>query len=211
MLNMDFAQTVFIDTNQEEWIGSPMTGVFRKPLAREEAERGHATSIVQYQPKSVFRPHPHPLGEEILVLNGVFSDESGDFKAGSYFRNPPGTSHAPHSDEGCLLLVKLHQFHPSDLNQVTLDTSSIWYQQESSILPLYQYGEERVYLVRMTGENTLTTFALSQAVEIFVISGLANYGEYKLPAGAWFREPSFSPEEWRVDDECFIWLKTGHF
>ncbi|WP_394183844.1 cupin domain-containing protein [Marinomonas posidonica] len=211
MLNMDFAQTVVIDTNQEEWIGSPMTGVFRKPLAREEAERGHATSIVQYQPKSVFRPHPHPLGEEILVLSGVFSDESGDFKAGSYFRNPPGTSHAPHSDEGCLLFVKLHQFHPSDLNQVSLDASSIWYQQDSSILPLYQYGEERVYLIRMSGENTLTTLALSKAVEVFVISGQASYGEYSLSTGIWFREPSFSPIDWRVDGECFIWLKTGHF
>ncbi|WP_245931972.1 cupin domain-containing protein [Marinomonas aquiplantarum] len=211
MLNMDFAQTVVIDTNQEEWIGSPMTGVFRKPLAREEAERGHATSIVQYQPKSVFRPHPHPLGEEILVLSGVFSDESGDFKAGSYFRNPPGTSHAPHSDEGCLLFVKLHQFHPSDLNQVSLDASSIWYQQDSSILPLYQYGEERVYLIRMSGENTLATLALSKAVEVFVISGQASYGEHTLSTGVWFREPSFSPMDWRVDGECFIWLKTGHF
>ncbi|KZN12312.1 cupin domain-containing protein [Marinomonas sp. TW1] len=211
MLNMDFAQTVVIDTNQEEWIGSPMTGVFRKPLAREEAERGHATSIVQYQPKSVFRPHPHPLGEEILVLSGVFSDETGDFKAGSYFRNPPGTSHAPHSGEGCLLLVKLHQFHPSDLNRVSLDAANIWNQKDSSILPLYQYGEERVYLIRMLGENTLTTLALSKAVEVFVISGQANYGEHTLSAGVWFREPSFSPKDWRVDGECFIWLKTGHF
>ena len=72
MLNMNFAQTVFIETDKVDWVASPMSGVHRKPLAREEAERGHATSLVRYDAGSVFRPHPHPLGEEILVLKGVF-------------------------------------------------------------------------------------------------------------------------------------------
>ena len=47
MLNMDFSQRVVIDTNNQQWVPSPKAGVWRKPLAREEAERGHATSIVE--------------------------------------------------------------------------------------------------------------------------------------------------------------------
>jgi len=28
-------------------------------------------------------------------LEGVFSDETGDYPAGTYIMNPPGSSHAP--------------------------------------------------------------------------------------------------------------------
>jgi len=74
MLNMDFSQRVVINTAAQEWVPSPMAGVWRKPLAREDVESGHATSIVRYDPGSQFRAHDHPKGEEILVLEGVFSD-----------------------------------------------------------------------------------------------------------------------------------------
>ena len=50
MLNLDFGKKVVINTHAQDWIQSPLAGVWRKPLAREEAERGHATSIVRYDP-----------------------------------------------------------------------------------------------------------------------------------------------------------------
>jgi hypothetical protein len=40
MLNMNFDKTVVIKTHQQPWIASPHSGVWRKPLARENAERG---------------------------------------------------------------------------------------------------------------------------------------------------------------------------
>jgi anti-sigma factor ChrR (cupin superfamily) len=43
------------------------------------------------------------------VLEGTFSDEQGDYPAGSYVRNPVGSRHAPFSREGCTIFVKLHQ------------------------------------------------------------------------------------------------------
>ncbi|RBP82365.1 ChrR-like anti-ECFsigma factor [Marinomonas rhizomae] len=209
---MDFAQAVFINTNKLDWVASPMSGVFRKPLAREDAERGHATSLVKYESGSVFRPHPHPLGEEIFVLSGVFSDEKGDFKAGSYFRNPPGSSHAPHSHDGCFLFVKLHQFQSSDLNQVYIDTPTIWSSTLSEILPLYEFGMERVWFVRIqNGEDILRELDLPASVELFVISGQAEYGSLKISSGAWLREPRFELDHWTVPSSCFIWLKSGHF
>jgi len=212
MLNMDFAQTVFMDTDKIDWIASPMSGVYRKPLAREEAERGHATSLVRYEAGSVFRPHPHPLGEEILVLKGIFSDEKGDFKAGSYFRNPPGTSHAPHSLDGCLLLVKLHQFQVSDLNQIYINTPSIWSSSHSEVLSLYQFGMERVWLIRIqNGQDILSQLDLCASIELFIISGQAQYGDLLMSTGGWLREPAFSLDCWSVESNCFIWLKSGHF
>ncbi|NLQ19148.1 anti-sigma factor [Marinomonas sp. M1K-6] len=212
MLNMDFTQPLFIDTNKVNWVVSPMPGVYRKPLAREEAERGHATSLVRYDAGSVFRPHPHPLGEEILVLQGVFSDEQGDFSAGSYFRNPPGSSHAPYSVEGCLLLVKLHQFQNADLNQVYINSPQIWSSKASETFPLYQFGSERVWLVRIqNGENILAELDLSGSVELFMISGQAQYGDELISSGVWLRDADFSLAHWSVASNCFIWVKSGHF
>ena len=109
-LHMDFSQRVVINTEKQPWLKSPKQGVWRKPLAREEAEQGHATSIVKYDAGASFSEHNHPLGEEIFVLDGVFSDHTGDYPAGTYFRNPKGFIHAPYSTTGCVLLVKLHQF-----------------------------------------------------------------------------------------------------
>lgn len=70
MLNIDFTQSVSIDSRKQRWIASPKAGVWCKPLAREEAEQGHASSMVRYDPGASFSAHGHPKGEEILVLPG---------------------------------------------------------------------------------------------------------------------------------------------
>jgi anti-sigma factor ChrR (cupin superfamily) len=61
-------------------------------LERQGDEVAKATSIVRYQAGSKFPIHTHDLGEEILVLDGVFSDETGHYPAGSYMMNPPGSA-----------------------------------------------------------------------------------------------------------------------
>ena len=77
MLNMNFAARVVIQTDNAEWVSSPSPSVLRKPLAREGLEHGHATSLVTYKPGATFAEHSHPFGEEIYVLEGIFSDENG--------------------------------------------------------------------------------------------------------------------------------------
>jgi hypothetical protein len=67
MLNMDLTQRIVINTNDHDWQPSPMPGVSRKPLAREDAERGHATSVVRYDPGASFSEHPYPLGNKKRV------------------------------------------------------------------------------------------------------------------------------------------------
>ena len=95
--NMDFSKRVVIHGSEQEWISSPSANVERIPLERENKESGHTTSLVRYRAGASFPTHAHPKGEEVLVLEGVFSDENGDYPAGSYIRNPAGTSHAPFS------------------------------------------------------------------------------------------------------------------
>ncbi|MCF6264135.1 MAG: cupin domain-containing protein [Xanthomonadales bacterium] len=67
---------------------SPADGVSHVHLERSAEESGHVTSFVKFEPGSYFPAHSHPNGEEIFVLEGVFSDENGDYPAGTYIRNP---------------------------------------------------------------------------------------------------------------------------
>ena len=79
-LNADFTQSVVVHTTALEWQPSPSPRVWRKRLDLSgPAERGRVTSIVRYDANSKFHPHLHPDGEEILVLDGIFSDGQGDF------------------------------------------------------------------------------------------------------------------------------------
>jgi anti-sigma factor ChrR (cupin superfamily) len=213
MLNMQFDQRVMINTNDHPWQPSPVSGVWRKPLAREEAERGHATSIVRYDSGASFPRHGHPLGEEILVLEGIFSDEHGNFGAGTYFRNPPGSTHAPFSKYGCVLLVKLHQFLPDDLAHVCIDTRHArWLagQGNLKIMPLHEFEGEHAALVKWPAGEQSQPHRHLGGEEIFVLSGELKDEHGTYPRGAWLRSPHMSEHSPSVEQDTVIWVKTGH-
>lgn len=105
-LHADFDQRVVLNTVVLPWLASPMPGVERKLLDRRGGEVARATSIVRYSPGSRFQRHDHGGGEEILVLEGVFEDDHGRDPAGSWLRNPPGSTHRPLSESGCTIWVK---------------------------------------------------------------------------------------------------------
>ena len=103
LVNANFGERIVIDTLKRDWISSPVPGVKRNMLDRLGPEDARATSIVRYAAGLSFTPHEHTLGEEFLVLSGVFSDEHGDHPAGSYVCNSPESRHAAYSDQGCEL------------------------------------------------------------------------------------------------------------
>lgn len=213
MLNMNFNELVVVNTNQQDWEASPMDGVWRKPLAREATEHGHTTSVVRFEPDSYFSPHTHPMGEEILVLEGVFSDEHGDYPAGSYLRHPPGSTHKPFSKEGCVLFVKLDQFNADDTETIRIDTrSNDWLPGEGKleVMPLYENDFESVALMKYPANTKIDSHRHFGGEEIFVISGTLKdeWGAY--PAGIWMRSPHNSEHCPYVEDETIIWIKTGH-
>ncbi|WP_426416108.1 cupin domain-containing protein [Aestuariirhabdus sp. LZHN29] len=213
MLNMQFGQRVVIDTQGQPWQPSPMPGVCRIPLAREEAEQGHATSLVRYDAGARFSAHAHPLGEEILVLEGTFCDEHGEYGPGHYFRNPPGSSHTPYSPEGCILFVKLHQFQPDDLTSVRIDTlNTPWLPGQGGlqVMPLHSHEAEQVALVKWPAGERFLPHRHFGGEEIFVISGefCDEHGRYR--AGSWMRSPHQSQHHPFVEEETVIWVKTGH-
>jgi len=213
MLNMDFSKNVVLNTAKVPWVKSHIPGVERKPLARENAEHGHATSIVRYMPGANFSSHGHPKGEEIFVLEGIFSDETGDYSAGTYLRNPEGFSHAPFSKEGCVIFVKLHQFQQGDDQRVCIDTNKTPWQPGIGglqVMPLHQFGTESVALVKWPAGEHFQPHTHVGGEEIYVISGefIDEHGRY--PTGTWLRSPHLSQHDPYVEKETVIFVKVGH-
>lgn len=213
VLNMDFTQRVVMETARQDWIGSPSSKVWRKPLEREAAEHGHTTSIVRFEAGSSFPRHEHPLGEEILVLDGVFSDEHGDYGPGTYIRNPPGSGHSPFSREGCELFVKLDQFDPEDTRPVRIDTRSAdWLpgQGDLEVMPLHDFRGEHVALVKWPAGERFQAHTHFGGEEILVLSGEFKDEFSSYPSGCWLRSPHMSKHHPFVDKPTVIWVKVGH-
>jgi anti-sigma factor ChrR (cupin superfamily) len=213
-LHADLNQPVALDSAALPWLPSPMAGVERRMLDRCGAEVARATSIVRYAPGSRFERHSHGGGEEILVLEGTFSDEQGDYQAGSYLRNPAGTSHAPFSAEGCTILVKLQQMHPADQQCLVINTSQeAWLPglvRGLEVMPLHAFGSEHVALVRWAPGTVFQPHGHPSGEEILVLDGIFEDEHGTYPAGSWLRNPPGSVHSPSSAAGCTIWVKTGH-
>ncbi len=216
LINAEFEQRVVLPPpGPAEWSASPMTGVTRRMLDRVGDEVARATSLVRYAPASRFERHEHGGGEEILVLEGVFSDETGDHPAGTYLRNPPGTGHAPFSREGCTLFVKLWQFARGDTHAVRSDTRTAdWFPglvPGLSVMPLHEHEGIGTALVKWAPNTRFAPHTHPGGEEILVLEGLFQdeCGEY--PAGSWLRNPRWSRHTPFTGPEgALIYVKTGH-
>ena len=82
LLNADLTKYLAINTNEMDWEASPAVGVERKRLEVLSTETEMVTTIVRFAPNSYFPAHTHGGGEEYIVLDGTFSDESGDYTEG---------------------------------------------------------------------------------------------------------------------------------
>ena len=95
---------VVIDTSQAAFRPGLVPGLTVLPLHEYGSEH---VALVRWAPGTRFQAHTHWGGEEILVLEGTFSDEYGDYPAGSWLRSPHLSRHQPFSDAGCLIYVKV--------------------------------------------------------------------------------------------------------
>lgn len=215
-LNADMSRRVVVDTASMDWQPSPSPTVWRKRLHLDgPAETGRVTSIVRYDADSRFPEHAHPDGEEIFVLDGVFSDEHGDYPAGAYLLNPEGTTHAPFSRLGCTLFVKLRQYAGADRPQLRVDTTAgEWIARRGGTMaemPLYrQDGHDgRSCLLRFEPGAEASLHAHPWGEELLVLDGTLEdeFGAY--PAGTWIRSPVGSSHRPFSRAGCTLLLKTG--
>jgi anti-sigma factor ChrR (cupin superfamily) len=218
VINGDLSVRVAVDTTRMEWTPSPSRSVWRKRVHLVgPPESGQVTSLVRYEPGAMFPVHDHPAGEEIYVLDGIFSDEHGDWPAGTYLLNPEGFRHAPFSRDGCVLLVKLRQFPGRARRNVAVSAHSLDWQRgtkpgiETKLLYAQSGFSDSTRLERWAAHADLGRIAYPEGAEIFVLDGAFEDESGRFGAGAWLRLPVGASHAPKAEDGCLLYVKVGGF
>lgn len=215
-MNGNLSERVHMDTTRMPWSASPSGTVWRKRMHLVgRPESGQVTSIVRFDAASSFPAHDHPDGEEIFVLEGVFSDEYGDWPAGTFLLNPEGFRHTPYSAPGCVLFVKLRQFPGLNRRHVVVDSTTLPWE------PSEFHGVQRKLLYEQDGFSDVTRLEhwaadtvlepriYAGGVEIFVLQGEFEDDEGRYRAGSWLRLPAGDSHSPRALTTCTLYLESG--
>jgi anti-sigma factor ChrR (cupin superfamily) len=65
-----------------------------------------SAAVLAYDPGASVPRHRHPGLETIVVLDGVQSDENGDYGPGTLVINAVGSEHSVWSRTGCVVLIQ---------------------------------------------------------------------------------------------------------
>ena len=213
-INEDLSLPAVAQTSELAWQPSPIAGVARRMLDRDGGEVARATSIVRYDAGGQFPGHEHARGEEFLVLEGVFADEHGEYPAGSYVRNPPGSYHEPTSESGCVLFVKLRQFAPDDRARVRIDTRVrpfVMIEDGWAQIDLHRFGTEAVSLMRIRPDAPARDLVWPGGAELLVLDGELTDENGHYPTGTWLRLPGGARQtSLSAPEGARCYLKTGH-
>ncbi|MEX2454865.1 MAG: cupin domain-containing protein [Rhodospirillaceae bacterium] len=215
-LNADLSERAVVYAGEMDWQPSPSPTVWRKRFFLDgPTEAGRVTSIVRYDPGSAFPPHGHPDGEEILVLDGAFCDEHGEYPAGTYLLNPDGTSHAPAAPDGCTLFVKLRQYAGAGRMRVRMNTRVLQWQPRGAPgvwhKPLHRQGGQRDWtaLVKFEPGAETPPHTHPGGEETYVVDGSVEDDDGVYPAGTWFRCPAGSAHTLRSAGGAVVYLRFG--
>jgi anti-sigma factor ChrR (cupin superfamily) len=217
IINGELDARVAVDTAAMPWAPSPSGTVWRKRMHLVgPPEAGQVTSIVRYEPNSTFHTHAHPDGEEILVLDGVFSDEHGDWPVGTYLLNPEGFRHAPFSRAGCTLFVKLRQFPGRTREHVALRSDELpWEPVRDGVAVRRLYSQpgfaDTMRLERWAPGTPLGRVGYASGAELLVLEGSFADGEGQYSRGSWLRLPPGTAHSPVTGEGCTLYIKEGGF
>src|SRR6266545_3460446 len=138
-----------------------------------------------------------------------------DFGKVTYVRNPPGSTHAPFTKDGCIIFVKLRQMPASTKEALVVRTLDM------KGAPTSVAGVTRTTLFESeTGETVaVETYApgaqwLDRAThkgeEFLVLEGGLLYGDYVCEEGTWLRFPPGRALPIRSKTGCKVWVKRDH-
>lgn len=213
-INADFSKAAIVKPEDYHWLKSPGGEVERVMLDRIGNEKARATSLVRYAPQTIFPEHQHPHGEEILVLSGVFTENSTQhYPAGWYLRNPHNSKHTPSSEQGALIFVKLMQMHTSDTASIRIDTNNPknWqYYGQRFICPLFQCEYENTFLENLKPHQCFEERSLN-GMEILIVQGELMANKETYPTGSWIRLPPNASVNFQAGQSgATLYVKTGH-
>ena len=146
------------------------------------------------------------------MLSGTFSDEHGDQPAGTWVRNGVGSRHAPFTDEGCVILVKLWWMHPHETasSQVNTRAPDGWRALGAGEeRPLHRGTHEHTRLWRIPAGHAVAT-PYEGGLELFVIEGTVQIDGVATPRWGWERRPAAGTVRVEAVEDGLVYVKEGH-
>lgn len=194
---------VSIDTNSLIW-QKYNTGSFKKILSSNEIME---TAIIKIEENSTLNQNSKINSVEIFVLDGVYTNEFGEFEAGTYLKLPKEDESLVKSEKACTIFRKINYLYNDD--KIIINTnSSYWVQGYGNlqVMPLY----ENTALVKWPKSEVFIPHKHWGGEEILVLKGVFIDEHGKYPAMQWIRSPHLSEHYPFVEEETIIFVKTGH-
>ena len=203
-MNDNYETRVLINTNDLEWENTQNKGIYKKLLSKKEFEE---TSILKIEESSKLNNNSKINSVEIFVLEGVYKNEFGEFKSGTYLNLPNENEAFVSSNTGCVIFRK--ENCDKGVENIIIDTNSTpWLKGQGNleVMPLFT----QTALVKWPQNERFIPHKHWGGEEIFVLKGrfMDEYGIY--PKGSWIRSPHLSTHFPFVEEETIIFVKTGH-
>ena len=203
-MNDNYETRVLINTNDLEWENTQNKGIYKKLLSKKENEE---TSILKIEESSKLNNNSKINSVEIFVLEGIYKNEFGEFKSGTYLNLPNENEVSVSSTTGCVIFRK--ENCDKGVENIIIDTNSTpWLKGQGNleVMPLFT----QTALVKWPQNERFIPHKHWGGEEIFVLKGrfMDEHGIY--PKGSWIRSPHLSTHFPFVEEETIIFVKTGH-
>lgn len=203
-MNDNYETRALINTNDLEWENTQNKGIYKKLLSKKEDEE---TSILKIEESSKLNNNSKINSVEIFVLEGIYKNEFGEFKSGTYLNLPNENEAFVSSNTGCVIFRK--ENCDKGVENIIIDTNSTpWLKGQGNleVMPLYT----QTALVKWPQNERFIPHKHWGGEEIFVLKGrfMDEHGIY--PKGSWIRSPHLSTHFPFVEEETIIFVKTGH-
>ncbi len=203
-MNDNYETKVLINTNDLEWENTQNKGIYKKLLSKKEDEE---TSILKIEESSKLNNNSKINSVEIFVLEGIYKNEFGEFKSGTYLNLPNENEAFISSNTGCVIFRK--ENCDKGVENIIIDTNSTpWLKGQGNleVMPLFT----QTALVKWPQNERFIPHKHWGGEEIFVLKGrfMDEHGIY--PKGSWIRSPHLSTHFPFVEEETIIFVKTGH-
>jgi anti-sigma factor ChrR (cupin superfamily) len=203
-MNDNYETRALINTNDLEWENTQNKGIYKKLLSKKEDEE---TSILKIEENSKLNNNSKINSVEIFVLEGVYKNEFGEFKSGTYLNLPNENEAFVSSNTGCVIFRK--ENCDKGVENIIIDTNSTpWLKGQGNleVMPLFT----QTALVKWPQNERFIPHKHWGGEEIFVLKGrfMDEHGIY--PKGSWIRSPHLSTHFPFVEEETIIFVKTGH-
>lgn len=203
-MNDNYETRALINTNDLEWENTQNKGIYKKLLSKKEDEE---TSILKIEESSKLNNNSKINSVEIFVLEGIYKNEFGEFKSGTYLNLPNENEAFVSSNTGCVIFRK--ENCDKGVENIIIDTNSTpWLKGQGNleVMPLFT----QTALVKWPQNERFIPHKHWGGEEIFVLKGrfMDEHGIY--PKGSWIRSPHLSTHFPFVEEETIIFVKTGH-